>query len=162
MYKRQGERRLNERTLPWLSGYQGAAPVRVGNAAVDQLQLDVYGEVTDALYHARLAGVGARARGPADALTGHSTDDDSAWALQTVLVDFLETGWSQPDSGMWEMRGPTRHFTASKVMAWVAVDRSVRMAEQFALPAPLGRWRALRDTISVSYTHLTLPTTPYV
>jgi GH15 family glucan-1,4-alpha-glucosidase len=147
MYGVAGERRLDERTLPWLSGYQGAAPVRVGNAAVDQRQLDVYGEVSDALYHARLAGVGARKRGQADALTGHGTDDDSAWALQTVLLDFLETGWSQPDSGMWEMRGPTRHFTASKVMAWVAVDRSVRMAEQFALPAPLERWRALRDTI---------------
>jgi GH15 family glucan-1,4-alpha-glucosidase len=147
MYGVAGERRLDERILPWLSGYQGAAPVRVGNAAVDQVQLDVYGEVTDALYHARLAGIGATAHGRTDALTGHSTDDDPAWALQTVLVDFLETGWSRPDSGMWEMRGPTRHFTASKVMAWVAVDRSVRMAEQFALPAPLDRWRALRDTI---------------
>ena len=147
MYGVAGERRLDERTLPWLSGYQGAAPVRVGNAAVDQLQLDVYGEVTDALFHARLAGIGDTAHGRTDALTGHGTDDDPAWALQTVLVDFLETGWSHPDSGMWEMRGPTRHFTASKVMAWVAVDRSVRMAEQFGLPAPLDRWRALRDTI---------------
>jgi len=149
MYGVAGERRLDERTLAWLSGYQGAAPVRVGNAAVDQRQLDVYGEVLDALHQARVAGVPLLDSSSTDAFgRGPGADAEKpVWALQAALLDFLETGWSQPDSGMWEMRGPARDFTASKVMAWVAVDRSVKSAEQFALPAPFGRWRALRDTI---------------
>jgi len=146
MYGVAGERRLDERTVPWLAGYQGATPVRVGNAAVDQRQLDVFGEVLDALHQARLAGVGAN-RPAADAFAPTQDDDTAVWGLQTALLEFLETGWSQPDSGMWEMRGPARDFTASKVMTWVAVDRSIASAERFGLPAPLDRWRALREHI---------------
>lgn len=149
MYGIAGERRLEERTLPWLSGYQGASPVRVGNAAVDQVQLDVYGEVIDALHQARISGVHGRGRSKQDAFGGlsHHNDDAAVWALQTALLEFLETGWSQPDSGMWEMRGPARHFTASKVMTWVAIDRSIKSAEQFRLAAPLDSWHALRAKI---------------
>ncbi len=149
MYGLAGERRLDERTLPWLAGYEGSAPVRVGNAAVGQRQLDVYGEVIDALHHYRLAGLPA-ARAPHGHVlgAGDSSEEDAAvWRMQEALLDWLETGWSQPDSGMWEMRGPTRHFTASKVMTWVAVDRCIRSAERFALPAPMDRWHALRATI---------------
>src|SRR6185437_7959071 len=114
MYGIAGERRLEERTLPWLAGYQGAAPVRVGNAAVDQLQLDVYGEVIDALHQARTAGVHQQRRRQQDAFGGlaHGEDDAAVWALQSALLEFLETTWSKPDSGMWEMRGPARDFTA--------------------------------------------------
>ena len=148
MYGVAGERRLDERTLPWLAGYEGSAPVRVGNGAVDQRQLDVYGEVVDALHQARLAGVGHHPPAGADAMLTVGEDTDSAvWGLQTALLDFLETGWSGPDAGMWEMRGPARDFTASKVMTWVAVDRSIRSAERFHLAAPLRQWRALRATI---------------
>jgi GH15 family glucan-1,4-alpha-glucosidase len=147
MYGIAGDRRLTERTVPWLSGYQGATPVRIGNAAVDQRQLDVYGEVIDALHQARAAGV--HTAEPRDDAFQHVLGDDltAVWDLQRALLDFLETGWSQPDSGMWEMRGPARDFTASKVMAWVAVDRCLQSAEQFSLAAPLDRWRALRGTI---------------
>ncbi len=146
MYGVAGERRLDERTLPWLAGYQGAAPVRVGNAAVGQRQLDVYGEVIDALHQSRVAGM-HHSPGQDDAFAGTTDQQGAVWGLQTALVEFLETGWSQPDSGMWEMRGPARDFTASKVMTWVAVDRSVQSAEQFGLDAPLDRWRALRAAI---------------
>ncbi len=110
MYGPSGERRLTELTLDWLPGYEGSAPVRIGNAAVDQLQLDVYGEVMDALSVALRAGV---------------EPDDEAWALQRVLIEFLETAWREPDEGIWEVRGPRRHFTHSKVMCWVAVDRAL-------------------------------------
>ncbi len=164
MYGVAGERRLDERVLPWLGGYQGAAPVRVGNAAVDQLQLDVYGEVLDALHQARIAGLpvayegGAHADTPAHSRSGRAArhqqvsaatgpGHDPSWALQVSLLDFLESAWSRPDSGLWEMRGPARHHTYSKVMAWVAVDRAIQGAEQFGLPAPLHAWRALRTRI---------------
>jgi GH15 family glucan-1,4-alpha-glucosidase len=132
MYGVAGERRIDEYEVPWLAGYEGAAPVRIGNAAAGQLQLDVYGEVLDALY------VGRR-----DGLAG----DRSGWAFECALVSHLETIWEQPDDGIWEMRGGRKHFTHSKVMAWVAFDRAVRSAEEFGLGAPLDRWRAVRDRI---------------
>ncbi|MFC3675330.1 glycoside hydrolase family 15 protein [Ferrovibrio xuzhouensis] len=132
MYGIAGERRLVEYEVPWLPGYGGASPVRVGNAAAGQLQLDVYGEVMDTLYVARKAGL---------------PPEPAAWALETALVEHLETIWDQPDDGIWEVRGGRRHFTHSKVMAWVAFDRAVRSAEEFGLHAPLERWRAVRDAI---------------
>jgi GH15 family glucan-1,4-alpha-glucosidase len=137
MYGLAGERRLPELTLPWLCGYEGSRPVRVGNAASDQLQLDVYGEVMDALHQARRVGL---AHGDAGA----------GWALQCALVKHLEKIWDQPDEGIWEVRGPRRHFTHSKVMAWVAFDRAVKGVEQFGLPGPVERWRQLRDRIHAS------------
>jgi GH15 family glucan-1,4-alpha-glucosidase len=106
--------------------------VRIGNGAHRQLQLDVYGEVLDALFRARERGL---------------VDDDAAWALQRALLGWLEEGWRQPDSGIWEMRGPARHFTHSKVMAWVALDRGVRAVEEHGLDGPADRWRAVRDEI---------------
>ncbi|MEW6438552.1 MAG: glycoside hydrolase family 15 protein [Pseudomonadota bacterium] len=132
MYGLSGERRLSEWEVPWLSGYQGAAPVRIGNAASAQLQLDVYGELIDAVFQARKEGLAPIA---------------SAWALQETLIEHLEQIWQEPDDGIWEVRGPRQHFTFSKVMAWVALDRSVRDAERFELQAPLERWRQLRDRI---------------
>jgi GH15 family glucan-1,4-alpha-glucosidase len=146
MYGVAGERRLDERTLPWLTGYQGAAPVRVGNGAVGQRQLDVYGEVIDALHQSRVAGMHHTA-GQDDAFAGSKDHPAAVWGLQSALVEFLETGWSQPDCGIWEMRGAPRDFTASKVMTWVAVDRSIQSAEQFHFDAPLDRWRAMRAAI---------------
>ncbi|WP_131746389.1 glycoside hydrolase family 15 protein [Frankia sp. Cppng1_Ct_nod] len=133
MYGVAGERRLTEYEVPWLPGYEGSAPVRVGNGAVEQFQLDVYGEVLDALHVARMA----------TEVDGH----DDSWALQTKLMDFLETGWRKPDEGIWEVRGPRRHFVHSKVMAWVAADRAVRGITQSGLPGPLDRWTALRTEI---------------
>ena len=130
MYGVAGERRLPEWEVPWLPGYQGAAPVRVGNAAVDQFQLDVYGEVMDALHVARDTSAHLRAG------TDQPSIEDLSWPLQTKLMDFLETGWSQPDEGIWEVRGPRRHFVHSKVMAWVAVDRAVKGVEQHGLKGP--------------------------
>ena len=132
MYGVAGERHLMEWQADWLPGYHGAKPVNIGNAASGQRQLDVYGEVMDALHQAR---------------TGGLTDNDASWALQVNLVEHLETIWADPDDGIWEVRGGRRHFVHSKVMAWVAVDRAVQDIEQFALPAPLDRWRALRDTM---------------
>jgi GH15 family glucan-1,4-alpha-glucosidase len=132
MYGIAGERRLTELELEWLPGYEGAAPVRIGNAASRQRQLDVYGEVMDALYHARLSGLEPSAE---------------AWALTRKLLQWLEDGWREPDEGIWEVRGPQRHFTHSKVMAWVAFDRGVRSVEQDGLEGPRDRWRALRDEI---------------
>lgn len=132
MYGVAGERRLVEYELPWLPGYEGSKPVRVGNAAADQVQLDVYGEVLDTLYAARRAGLATEASG---------------WALECALVAHLETIWDQPDDGIWEVRSGRKHFTHSKVMAWVALDRAVRSAEEFGLDAPLEHWRALRETI---------------
>jgi GH15 family glucan-1,4-alpha-glucosidase len=131
-YGLSGERNLTEWKVPWLPGYQGAAPVRVGNAAADQLQLDVYGELIDTVHCGR-----KHALAPAA----------SAWAQQRTLVEHLEEIWEQPDDGIWEVRGGRRHFTYSKVMAWVALDRSVRDAERFKLEAPLDRWREVRDRI---------------
>src|SRR5262249_3478933 len=127
------ERRLTELELPWLPGYEGSRPVRVGNAAVQQLQLDVYGELMDAAYTAVKAGL---RRG-----------GSNAWRLLAHLIEWLETGWTQPDEGIWEVRGPRRHFTHSKVMAWVALDRAVKAIEQFGVPGPVERWRTVRDAI---------------
>ncbi|MFL5281623.1 MAG: glycoside hydrolase family 15 protein [Rhodopila sp.] len=132
MYGLAGERRLDEWVIPWLPGYQGAAPVRVGNAAADQLQLDVYGEVMDALHHAREGGLSAA---------------PESWTLQVSLVEHIAEVWHEPDEGIWEVRGGRRQFTFSKVMAWVALDRAVRDAETFSLPGPLDRWREVRDRI---------------
>lgn len=130
MYGIAGDRRLEEWEAPWLPGYQGAKPVRIGNAASGQLQLDVYGEVIDALHHSRAGGLA-----PVPA----------SWSLQRGLVEHLEKIWEHPDEGIWEVRGGRKHFTYSKIMAWVALDRSVRDAEHYGLTAPLDRWRALRD-----------------
>ncbi len=132
MYGVAGERRLEEYEVPWLKGFDGALPVRIGNGAAGQVQLDVYGEVLDALYVARRAGLSASA---------------SSWALERALIANLELIWDQPDNGMWESRGERRHYTHSKVMAWVAFDRAVRSSEDFGLDAPLDRWREVRDRI---------------
>jgi GH15 family glucan-1,4-alpha-glucosidase len=128
MYGIAGERRLTEVRVPWLPGYAGSVPVRVGNAASDQLQLDVYGEVMNALHHARDAGLASI---------------PSGWSLQRKLVEHLENIWSQPDEGIWEVRGGRRQFTFSKVMAWVAIERAVRDATKYGLDAPLDRWQGL-------------------
>jgi GH15 family glucan-1,4-alpha-glucosidase len=132
MYGVAGERRLTELELPWLPGYEGSRPVRIGNAASDQIQLDVIGELMDCLHQARRAGV---------------APDAEAWDLQRALVDHLESTWEQPDEGIWEVRSGRRQFTHSKVMAWVAVDRAVSAAERCGLEGPLERWRALRARI---------------
>jgi GH15 family glucan-1,4-alpha-glucosidase len=132
MYGAAGERRLLEFELKWLPGYEGSAPVRVGNAAAEQLQLDVYGELMDAMYLALRSGV---------------VPDPAAWALERTLVCHLETLWEQPDEGIWEVRGPRRHFTHSKVMAWVAFDRAIKIAEEFTQAAPIDRWRSIRSRI---------------
>jgi GH15 family glucan-1,4-alpha-glucosidase len=132
MYGIAGERRLEESEVSWLPGYQGAAPVRIGNAAAMQLQLDVYGEVMDALHQARSAKL----------LT-----NPQSWSLQCALLEHLEEVWQQPDEGLWETRGGRRHFTFSKVMAWVAFDRGIKDAEMHGLEAPLDRWRQVRDQI---------------
>lgn len=132
MYGVAGERRLPEETIPWLPGYAGSLPVRIGNGAAHQLQLDVYGELMDALYQARRGGL---------------TPRESDWAFQTALLEHLEGAWQEPDAGIWEMRGPPQHFVFSKVMAWVAFDRGVRTAEQFSLAGPIDRWRRVRQTI---------------
>ncbi|MFE0600605.1 glycoside hydrolase family 15 protein [Streptomyces sp. NPDC058892] len=133
MYGIAGERRIPESELPWLRGYASSAPVRVGNAAVDQLQLDVYGEVIDSLHLARSAGLPA---------------ESHSWRIQLALLDFLEQNWRRPDEGLWEVRGPRRHFVHSKVMAWVAADRAVRTLEDDpSLPGEPDRWRAMRDAV---------------
>ena len=132
MYSVTGARRLDEYEVGWLPGYGGAAPVRVGNAASKQFQLDVYGEVMDTLHLARAAGLETRRH---------------AWQIQLALLQFLESNWQEPDEGIWEMRGPRRHFTHSKVMAWVAFDRAVKDAEAFGLDGPVARWRQVRDAI---------------
>ncbi len=132
MYGIAGERRLPEGTLDWLPGYRESRPVRIGNAAAPQLQIDVFGEVMDALHQARHFGLDAGADG---------------WALQQALVEHLETVWQKPDEGIWEVRGGRQHFTHSKVMAWVALDRTIRSAERFGLPGPISSWRELRMQI---------------
>jgi len=132
MYGVAGERRLTEFEVPWLPGYEGATPVRIGNAASNQIQLDVYGEVLDAFYLARKAGLAAEA---------------ASWDLECALIAHLETIWDQPDDGIWEVRGGRKHFTHSKVMSWVAFDRAVRSVEEFGLAGPVERWRAVRDKI---------------
>jgi GH15 family glucan-1,4-alpha-glucosidase len=132
LYSVDGQRRLPEVELGWLPGYDGAAPVRVGNAAIEQFQLDVYGEVMDMLHLARSVGL---------------QPEPHVWQIQKALVDFVATHWREPDEGIWEVRGPRRHFTHSKVMAWVAVDRAVKAVERFGLKGPLDEWRRLRDEI---------------
>jgi GH15 family glucan-1,4-alpha-glucosidase len=132
LYGVGGQRRISEYELPWLPGYAGSGPVRIGNAAHEQFQLDVYGEVMDVLHLARVHGLGA---------------NDRAWEFQQTLMDFLEGAWDQPDEGIWEVRGPRRHFTHSKVLAWVAFDRAVQAIERFGLAGPGDRWRQLRSEI---------------
>ncbi|MFE9775885.1 glycoside hydrolase family 15 protein [Streptomyces sp. NPDC005931] len=133
MYGLAGERRLPEFEIPWLSGFGGAAPVRIGNDAVNQLQLDVYGEVMDSLALARRSGL---------------SPQPDVWALQTVLIDFLRTVWREPDEGLWEVRGGRRQFVHSKVMVWVAADRAVRTLEEHPdFDGDLDGWRRLRDEV---------------
>ncbi|WP_031511110.1 glycoside hydrolase family 15 protein [Streptomyces megasporus] len=132
MYGIAGERELGETELPWLPGYEGSVPVRVGNGAAGQLQLDVYGETIEALHLAHMTGL-AR--------------NDYASLLQIKLIGYLEDHWMEPDEGIWEVRGPRRHFVHSKVMAWVAVDRTIRLIESGDVDGPLERWRELRDAI---------------
>jgi GH15 family glucan-1,4-alpha-glucosidase len=132
MYGMRGERRLPELELTWLPGYEESRPVRIGNQAFDQLQLDVYGEVMDAMHLGRRAGL---------------EPDADVWSLQKALVAHLEKAWHEPDEGIWEVRGPRRHFTHSKVMAWVAFDRAIKDAERYDLKGPVDRWRALRAAI---------------
>ena len=132
MYGIAGERRLTEWEVPWLPGYEGAIPVRVGNAAFKQLQLDVFGEVMDALHQARHFGLAA---------------SESGWAVELALLKHIERVWTEPDEGIWEIRGAPRHFTYSKVMAWVAFDRAIKSAKEFGLEGPVGRWRAVAAQI---------------
>jgi GH15 family glucan-1,4-alpha-glucosidase len=132
LYGVTGVRRLDEFEVSWLPGYQGAAPVRVGNAAAKQFQLDVYGEVMDTLHLARISGL---------------DPEPEAWNLQVALLEFLESHWQLPDDGIWEVRGPQQHFVHSKVMAWVAFDRGIKDAERDRLEAPLERWTQIRDAI---------------
>jgi GH15 family glucan-1,4-alpha-glucosidase len=132
LYGVAGERRIPEFELDWLPGYAGSRPVRIGNAAHEQFQLDTYGEMMDALHEARRHGL---------------SRDDHAWALQQNVMEFLEGAWDQPDDGIWEVRGARRHFTHSKVLAWVAFDRAVEAVERWDRPGPLDRWRRIRDEI---------------
>ena len=132
MYGIAGERRLTELEIPWLAGYEGSAPVRTGNAAASQLQLDVYGEVMDVLYQACKGGLAG---------------SEATWGVQSALLAHLERIWQSPDEGLWEVRGPRRQFTHSKVMCWVAFDRAVKLVEQFGMKGPVGRWRELRSRI---------------
>jgi GH15 family glucan-1,4-alpha-glucosidase len=132
MYGLGGERRLTEIELDWLPGYENSRPVRIGNAAHKQFQLDVYGEVLDALYQARKHGL---------------ENDKDSWRVERALLHFLGEAWKRPDEGIWEVRGPRRHFTHSKVMAWVALDRGVRSVERYGLPGHADRWRTIRDEI---------------
>jgi GH15 family glucan-1,4-alpha-glucosidase len=132
LYGIGGERWIQEWEVPWLAGYQGASPVRIGNAASTQLQLDVFGELIDALYQETALGL---------------VRPNASWSLQRALVGHLEEIWEQPDESIWEVRGGAQNFTFSKVMVWVAMDRVIRGAETFNLPAPLERWKALRTHI---------------
>ena len=132
MYGLAGERRLDEAEIPWLAGYQGAKPVRTGNAAAGQVQLDVYGEVMGALHDAREHGL---------------LEDTESWSVQRAMLEHLETIWEQPDEGLWETRGGRRHFTFSKIMAWSAFDRSIKDAEKHRLEAPVERWKVVRARI---------------
>jgi GH15 family glucan-1,4-alpha-glucosidase len=132
VYGPAGERRIPEQELDWLPGYAGSVPVRTGNAATKQLQLDVFGEVMDCLYEARSEGI---------------DHDEFAWSLQVKLLEHLEDAWREPDEGIWEVRGPRRHFTHSKVMAWVAFDRGARTVRQFGLRGDAERWQAVAAEI---------------
>jgi len=132
MYGLHGERSLDEREIPWLAGYENSTPVRVGNAAAGQLQLDVFGEVLECLHQARRHGLRAAQQG---------------WSLQRKIVEHLATIWEQPDQGMWESRGGPQHYTFSKIMCWVAIDRMIRDATHYHLSGPVDEWRALRQRI---------------
>ncbi len=132
LYGLAGERQVLEWEVPWLPGYRGASPVRIGNAASGQLQLDVYGELIEALYQESALGL---------------AKPSASWRLQCALIRHMETIWQQPDESIWEVRGGAKQFTFSKVMVWVALDRAIRGAEAFGLPAPLARWRALRAVV---------------
>ncbi|MGP4001936.1 glycoside hydrolase family 15 protein [Streptomyces sp. 8N706] len=133
MYGLAGERRLTEFEVPWLPGYEASTPVRIGNAAVEQVQLDVYGEVLDSLFLSRERGL---------------RPEEDSWELQRALMEFLESQWREPDEGLWEVRGPRRHFVHSKVMAWVGADRAVRTVERLPdLRGDVARWRAMRETV---------------
>ncbi len=132
MYGPAGERRLTEFEIDWLCGYENSKPIRIGNAASSQFQLDVYGELMSAFHIARNSGL---------------ADNYTVWDLQKLLINFVEKSWSQPDDGIWEVRGPKRHFTHSKVMAWVAIDRAIKAVEDFGLDGDIQRWKVLRDSI---------------
>ena len=132
MYGIRGERRLTEWEVPWLPGYEASQPVRIGNAAHNQLQLDIFGEVMDALHQAREGGLGT---------------EESGWDLQREFLAHLEKIWSERDEGIWEVRGGREHFTYSKAMAWVAFDRAIKSAEKYDLPGPLDHWREIRARI---------------
>jgi len=132
MYGIKGQRRLLEWTADWLPGYEGSQPVRVGNAAHAQLQLDVYGELIDAFHQARMAKLDL---------------DEGTWDLECKVLEHLAAVWDQPDQGIWEVRGAGLHYVSSKVMTWVAFDRGIKSAETFGFDAPLDQWRRLRDTI---------------
>jgi GH15 family glucan-1,4-alpha-glucosidase len=132
LYGLGGERRLTEIELDWLPGYERSRPVRIGNAAWSQFQLDVYGELMDAIHQCLRAGMGP---------------GEDGWRIERALLDFLESNWAEPDEGIWEVRGPRRHFTHSKMMAWVAFDRGIRAVERYGLEGPVDRWRALRDEV---------------
>jgi len=132
MYGLHGERSLDEREIPWLAGYENSAPVRVGNAAAGQVQLDVFGEVLECLHQARHHGLQAAHDG---------------WSLQRNILEHLATIWEQPDQGMWESRGAPQHYTFSKVMVWVAFDRMIKDATHFHLSGPIDEWRAIRQKI---------------
>lgn len=132
MYGVGGERSLREYEIEWLGGYESSKPVRIGNAAYDQFQLDVYGEVIDAIFQARRTNM---------------APDPSAWELEKTIIGFLETAWQQPDNGIWEVRGSRKHFTHSKVMAWVAFDRAIQSVEKFGLDGPIDKWKKIRQQI---------------
>jgi GH15 family glucan-1,4-alpha-glucosidase len=132
LYGLGGQRRVTEQELDWLPGYAGSRPVRIGNAAHEQFQLDVYGEVMDVLHQARVHGL---------------DPDDHAWSFQRNLLEYLESAWDRPDEGIWEVRGPRRHFVHSKVLAWVGFDRAVQSVEQWGLEGPVERWRRVRQEI---------------
>jgi GH15 family glucan-1,4-alpha-glucosidase len=132
MYGIAGERRLAEYELPHLPGYEGSRPVRIGNRAHEQFQLDVFGEVMDALHQAWKHGL---------------EDNESGWRIERAIVEFLESNWNRPDYGIWEVRGPARHFTHSKVMAWVGLDRAIKSADHLGFDGPVERWKALRGQV---------------
>ena len=132
MYGIAGERRLVEWTVPWLKGFRNSAPVRIGNSAHSQLQLDVFGEMMDALHQARRSGI---------------DQSDDGWAVQIAFLKHLESLWTEPDESIWEVRSGRRHFTYSKVMAWVAYDRAIKSAEEYGFEGPVDRWKELRTEI---------------
>jgi len=132
MYGIMGQRRLLEWEVRWLSGYEGAQPVRIGNAAHAQLQLDVYGELIDAFHQSRMAELNL---------------GEETWSLECTVVNHLADIWDKPDHGIWERRGEPKHYVLSKVMAWLAFDRAIKGAERFSFKAPLVKWRVLREAI---------------